>query len=103
MLKQVNATETIMPDATKAVAIPQIEKLRGDLNHHQKRSMAVTFLDTIGICNVVNGMFPKPEAKETYDLVSWQCLSHGPKRFLLLNVEKAPLSLVSSSANTPTA
>jgi hypothetical protein len=43
-----------MTDIAKSLTILQIEKLCGTGNSHTWRSMAITFLDTMGVWDVVS-------------------------------------------------
>lgn len=81
------------------MTIPQIGKERGSKNYHSWRSMAITFLDIMGVRQTVGGHTPKPEP----ELEKLLHFSQRAKGFLLFNVEKGLFSLVFSAAGAPTA
>ena len=86
---------------TKSIGIPQIDKLRGTANFHTWRSMSITFLDIMGVWDVVNGKTTKPAGLSTQ--TKWMQSSQRAKGFLLLNVDKGLMPLVSSAADATTA
>lgn len=86
---------------TKSIGIPQIDKLRGTANFHTWRSMSITFLDIMGVWDVVNGKTTKPADLSTQ--TKWMQSSQRAKGFLLLNVDKGLMPLVSSAADATTA
>jgi len=54
-----------MAEVSKSLNIPQMEKLRGAANYHSWRSIVTTFLDIMGVWEVVTGKTPKPDSTDT--------------------------------------
>ena len=81
---------------TKSIGIPQIDKLRGTTNFHTWRSMSITFLDIMGVWDIVSGKTTKPADPGTSQ-TTWMRSSQRAKGFLLLNVDKGLMPLISSA------
>ena len=92
-----------MAEVSKSLNIPQIEKLRGAANYHTWRSIATTFLDIMGVWDVVTGKSPKPDGTDTAKPASWVHLSQRAKGFILLNIDRGLMPLISSTQDAPTA
>ena len=92
-----------MAEASKSLNIPQIEKLRGTTNYHTWHSIATTFLDIMGVWDVVTGKTPKPDGTDTIAEASWVRLSQHAKGFILLNIDRGLMPLISAALDAPTA
>jgi len=92
-----------MAEISKSLNIPQIEKLHGAANYHTWRSIATTFLDIMGVWDVVTGKTAKPDSTETTSEASWIRLSQRAKGFLLLNIDRGLMPLISTAQDAPTA
>jgi len=92
-----------MAEVSKSLNIPQIEKLRGAANYHSWHSIATTFLDIMGVWEVVTGKTPKPDGTDTTKEASWVRLSQRAKGFILLNIDRGLMPLISSAQDAPTA
>jgi hypothetical protein len=94
-----------MTDIEKSLTIPQIEELRGTGNYHTWHSIAITFLDIIGVWDVVSGKKTKPATNNgeagAMTFEDWTCLSQLEKGFLLLNVNRGLMQLISSALDAP--
>src|SRR5215208_728295 len=86
--------------AAKAVGIPQIELLQGASNYHTWRSMATTFLNIMGVWDVVSCKTVKPGDAGKADN-EWLQQSHRAKGFLLLNVEKGIWPIITLADDAP--
>jgi len=92
-----------MAEVSKSLNIPQIEKLRGATNYHTWRSIATTFLDIMGVWDVVTGKTPKPDGTDTIAEASWVHLSQRAKGFILLNIDRGLMPLISAAPDAQTA
>jgi len=92
-----------MAEVSKSLNIPQIEKLRGATNYDTWRSITTTFLDIMGVWDLVIGKSPKPKASDTTAEASWVRLSHCAKDFILVNIDGGLMPLVSTTSDAPTA
>jgi len=92
-----------MAEVVKSLNIPQIEKLRGATNYHIWRSIATTFLDIMGVWDVVTGKTPKPDATDATAEAAWIRLSQPAKGFILLNIDRGLMPLISTASDAPTA
>jgi len=92
-----------MAEVSKSLNIPQIEKLHGATNYHTWRSISTTFLDIMGVWDVVMGKTPKPDGNDTAAEASWVRLSQCAKGFILLNIDRGLMPLISNASDAPTA
>jgi len=92
-----------MAEVSKSLNIPQIEKLRGAANYHTWRSMATTFLDIMGVWDVVTGKTEKPDGTYATTEASWVRLSQHAKGFILLNIDRGLMPLISTAPDAPAA
>ena len=92
-----------MSEVSKSLNIPQIEKLGGATNYHTWRSIPTTFLDIMAVWDVVTGKTPKPDGTDTTAEASWVRLSQRAKGFILLNIDRGLMPLISSTSDAPTA
>ena len=92
-----------MSEVSKSLNIPQIEKLRGAANYHTWRSMATTFLDIMGVWDVVTGKTAKPDDTDATAEASWVRLSQRAKGFILLNIDRGLMPLISTAPDAPAA
>ena len=87
---------------TKSIGIPQIDKLRGTANFHTWKSMSITFLDIMRVWDIVCGKTKKPTDPGSSQ-TTWMQSSQRAKGFLLLNVDKGSMPLISSATDATTA
>ena len=92
-----------MSEVPKSLNILSIDKLRGATNYHTWRSIATTFLDIIGVWNVVTGKTLKPDGSDTTVETSWVRLSQRAKGFILLDIDCGLIPLISIASDAPTA
>ena len=92
-----------MAEVSKSLNIPQIEKLRGAANYHTWRSMATTFLNIMGVWDVVIGKTTKPDGTDATTQASWVRLSQRAKGFILLNIDRGLMPLISTAPDAPAA
>ena len=97
------SSPSTMAEVSKSLNIPQIDKLHGAANYHSWRSIATTFLDIMGVWEVVTGKSPKPDGTDTTKEASWVRLSQRAKGFILLNIDRGLMRLISSTQDAPTA
>ena len=95
-------SDTGVSTTMKAIGIPQIDKLKGTTNYHSWRSISITFLDIMGVWDIVSGKTAKP-ADSGSSQTTWMQSSQRAKGFLLLNVDKALMPLISSATDAATA
>jgi len=92
-----------MSEVSKSLKMPQIEKLRGVTNYHTWRSISTTFLDIMRVWDVVTGKTSKPDGTDATNEASWVRLSQRIKGFILLNIDRGLMPLISTASNAPTA
>jgi len=92
-----------MAEVSKSLNIPQIEKLCGATNYHTRRSIATTFPDIIGLWDVVTGKTPKPDSTDATAGASWVYLSQRAKGFILFNIDRGLMPLISTAPDAPSA